>query len=256
MEKLEKYEAQENILSGRNSYSRTDPDATFMRMKDQRLAAGYNVIIGTNNQMILNYSLSQSAGESHLLPGHLDKLENSLSIPKAVIADAAYGSEENYAYLQQRGIENYLKYSTFHSEKTGMKFVYDKHTDTFTCPDGRTMHYYEPRKHRNVNGFESTARAYRPQTCQGCTLAVQCKKGETRTIQLNQNFEAFKQHARDNLTSEKGIKLRKQRCFDVETVFGDIKHNYGFRRFMLRGLEKVNVEFGLISIAHNIRKIS
>jgi hypothetical protein len=229
-----------------------------MRMKDDRLLAAYNVMIGTNKQMIINYSIHQSAGETHLFSKHIDKLIKVTSDkPDAVIGDSTFGSEENYTYLQEKEIENYLKYPSFHSEQSKTKpgFIYDPDNDTFTCADGRVLKYFEPRKTKNVNGFESTAKAYKPETCDGCLLADNCKKGLIRTLQRNDNLEHFKAQARDNLNSEKGIKLRKQRCIDVESVFGDIKENYGFRRFMLRGLEKVNVEFGLISIAHNLRKV-
>jgi hypothetical protein len=253
-----KYETQEHILSGRNSYSKTDTDATFMRMKDDRLLAAYNVMIGTNKQMIINYSIHQSAGETHLFSKHIDKLIKATSDkPGAVIGDSTFGSEENYTYLQEKGIVNYLKYPSFHSEQSNSKpgFIYNQDDDSFICADGRILKYFEPRKTKNVNGFESTAKAYKPETCDGCLLAESCKKGAIRTVQRNENLESFKSEARANLNSEDGIKLRKQRSIDVESVFGDIKENYGFRRFMLRGLDKVNVEFGLISIAHNIRKV-
>jgi len=66
----------------------------------------------------------------------------------------------------------------------------------------------------------------------------------------------YRQQAKANLLSEQGIALRKQRGSDVETVFGDIKHNIGMRRFVLRGLKKVETEWGILSIAHNMRKLA
>lgn len=229
-----------------------------MRMKDERLLAAYNVLMGTNNQMIISYSIHQSAGETHLFSKHLDKLIKTTSDkPISIIGDSTYGSEENYTYLQKKEIINYLKYPSFHLQQSKYKadFTYNQTDDTFICADGRILKYFETRKSKNVNGFESIAKVYKPETCDECLIAESCKKGLIRTIQKNDNLESFKSQARDNLNSEKGIKLRKQRNIDVESVFGDIKENYSFIRFMLRGLDKVNVEFALVSIAHNIRKI-
>jgi hypothetical protein len=87
--------------------------------------------------------------------------------------------------------------------------------------------------------------------------ASQCKKGTgNRTITVNPRLEIYKAQARSNLASDIGIMLRKKRGVDVESVFGDIKMNQGYRRFRLRGKGKVNVEFGLLSMAHNVKKIA
>ncbi|WP_079715825.1 transposase [Parapedobacter luteus] len=77
-----------------------------------------------------------------------------------------------------------------------------------------------------------------------------------RIIQVNHNLNRLKQRAEKKLKSKRGVKKRKQRCHDVEPVFGNIKHNHNFKRFMLRGLDKVNVGMGLLSLAHSLRKKS
>lgn len=184
--------------------------------------------------------------------------------PVNVIADAAFGSEQNYAYLERFAIGNYLKFSTFHQEQTKKfkenifhkdNFNYDKNTDSFKCPDNRDLGYKASSFVKNKNGTVSYVRMYGSNNCDNCLLAEKCKKGQLRSIQVNRRLERYKQQARENLTSEKGQKLRKLRNIEVETVFGDIKWNYGFRRFLLRGIEKVNIEMGLLSLAHNFRKL-
>lgn len=264
-EKLIKYENQEELLAGRNSYSKTDTDATFMRMKDDTLLPAYNVMLSTENQFVVNYSIHQSASDSNLFVEHMNKFKTiSDKKPGNAVADAAFGSEQNYAYLERFEIGNYLKFSTFHQEQTKKfqenifhkdNFSYDKTTDSFKCPDNRILGHKGSDFQKNKNGTVSYVRIYQSDNCDNCLLAEKCKKGKLRSIQVNRRLERYKQQARENLTSEKGIKLRKLRNIEVETVFGNIKWNYGFRRFLLRGIEKVNIEMGLLSLAHNFRKL-
>ena len=220
-------------------------------------------MIGTENQFILNYSLHQKSTESEFLIEHLAQLGSK---PQAVVGDAAFGSEENYAYLEQQGIKNYLKYTHFFQEsKRSFKkkifnkqnFPYDPQNDVFMCPNERELRFVEEKTSFNVRGFSSRARIYKSESCVGCQMAKLCKKGKgPRQIQISPRFEYFKQQAKDHLNSELGIKLRKQRNTDVETVFGDIKQNLKFTRFNLRGLKSVKTEFGLVAMAHNFRKLN
>ena len=107
------------------------------------------------------------------------------------------------------------------------------------------------------NGYEQTITKYEARKCEGCPLKSVCHQGEgNRQIQINHNLNRLKQKADKRLKSKKGILKRKQRCFDTEPVFGNIKHNHHFKRFMLKGLEKVGVETGLLALAHNLRKKS
>ncbi|WP_188499468.1 transposase, partial [Pullulanibacillus pueri] len=119
----EKYEFQKQTFNGRNSYSKTDKDATFMRMKDDhmkngQLKPGYNVQIGTENQFITGFSLHQRAGDPGCLRPHFDLLKSyGRKQPQAIIADSGYGSEENYTFCEQQGIEAFVKYNTFDKEQ-------------------------------------------------------------------------------------------------------------------------------------------
>lgn len=272
--RLEKYEAQKEALAGRNSYSKTDPDATCMRMKEDRGAEkawpkpAYNVQLGTEGQFVVGYSVHNQSSDPVTLIPHLKKLKR---LPKNMVADAAYGSEENYAYLEERQIGNYLKYTTFYQDTHHYRkeevirkhqfradhFEYDPQTDEFICPNKQRLSYLYTGKYKTANGYESERRHYACQNCQDCPLKSQCTRAKgNRRIQVSFRLLAYRRQARENLTSETGKALRAQRSVEVETVFGNIKHNMRFRRFHLRGLEKVNTEWGLVCMAHNMRKLA
>ena len=267
-EKLKKYENQERLLAGRRSYSRTDPDATFMRMKNGDLLPNYTVINGTENQYVINYTIGQSAGEAQDFPTHMEKLKTRTANknPKNTIADGAFGSEENYTYLEKEDIANYLKYSGIYYENTKRyqqnrfhkdHFDYDAESDSFICPNDQRLIFKEEATSRNANGFIQKKRVYQSQNCEGCIYADQCKKGKKgRNIQFSPAYEKYKDQVRQNYCSTTGISMRKRRGWDVETPFGDIKYNQNYSRFRLRGLEKVNIEWGLLCISHNLRKVA
>lgn len=276
--RLAKYEAQEEVLNGRNSYSQTDPDASCMRMKEDRAAQkplprpAYNVQNGTEGQFIVGYSIHQRAGDPGCFIPHMEqqKLPQGKRIKNAV-GDAVYGSEENYHWLEENQIGNYLKYNRFHQEQhpsrkaeerekqrfNSANFPYDTQKDQFTCPAGLPMTYQGTSKHHTENGYLTERRFYESAHCETCPLKPQCTKAEgNRHIQVSFKLREYQRQAKNNLTSQQGIALRKQRSTDVETSFANIKHNMAFRRFMLRGLKKVEIEWGLLAIAHNMRKLA
>ncbi len=276
--RLEKYEQQEKTLQGRSSYSKTDPDASSMRMKEDRGAEkpwprpAYNTQIGTEGQFVVGYSLHQRAGDPGCFIPHMEQQQwPHGKKPRRTSGDAAYGSEENYAYLEQHQVENYLKYNTFYQEthpprnlerrqKASFRsenFPYDPEQDTFTCPAQHPLTYRETRSYRTDNGYLSERRHYECDHCLDCPLKPQCTKAKgNRRIQVSFKLREYRQRARENLLSERGIALRQQRCIEPESVFGNIKQNMGFRKFHPRGLEKVETEWGLVCIAHNIRKLA
>ena len=270
---IEKYNKQEAQMGSRNSMSKTDPDATFMRMKDDhmqngQLKPGYNLQASTNNQYITNYTLGQTTADTTLLKDHVeDHIESYNETPDSITADAGYGSEENYSDLESKNIDAFVKYNYFHKEQKQSKkepnpfhpdqLYYNTDTDTYYCPMGQAMINIGSYKKKTKTGFEQTLTRYQAQNCNGCSLRSLCHKSKyNRIIERNYNLARLKAKARHNLTSQRGIEKRKQRCWDVEAVFGNIKQNMNFRRFMLRGIDKVNVEIGLIAMAHNLKKVS
>lgn len=268
---IEKYEQQEAILGERNSFSKTDTDATFMRMKEDhmkngQLKPGYNVQISTSNQFIVNYSIHSNPTDTSTLTAHLAQHETSFGkAPKVVIADAGYGSEENYALLEKKEVVAFVKYGMFdkgqnenHNSKypfSANKLFYNQEQDCCICPMGQQMSCTGTSKRKTSTGFEQTVKRYQARNCANCPLNGACHKSKgDRIIEVNENLNRLKQKAHELLNTEEGIERRKKRCFDVEPTFGNIKQNHGFRRFLLRGKEKVEIEWGLIAIAQNLRK--
>lgn len=277
--RLEKYEQQTETLDGRSSYSKTDPDASCMRMKEDRGAEkpwpkpAYNVQLGTEGQFIVGYSVHGRAGDTACLIPHLNQVRYNLGgrLPKKIVADAAYGSEENYAYLELHGAENFLKYNTFYQDTHHYRdpevlrahqfraenFGYDPDTDTFLCPAVKRLHFQYASRYTTDNGYVTDRRIYACHDCADCPLRSKCTKAkDNRQIRISFQLLEYRRQARANLNSPDGERLRAARSTEVETVFGHLKYNMGFRRFHLRSLDKVNTEWGLVSIAHNMRKLA
>jgi transposase len=271
---LEKYEAQEAILAGRNSYSKTDPDATALRLKDEQVLPAYNAQHTTENQFITNYTIAHNASDSPTLSPHLDKMEARYAeVGRADLSgmngtlDAGYGSEENYAECEKRGIVAYMKYPLWYQEMTGElakkkyhkdNWTYDETTDTYTCPNQRALHFKQEEERTTATDYIKRIRIYECETCEGCPFYNECRSPNSigpRTVSHSEKGEAYKDKARALLDTDRGKELRKLRCIEVETAFADIKYNMKIERFMLRGKEKVYVEYGLIALAHNLRKV-
>lgn len=268
---IDKYEQQEAVLAERNSYSKTDEDATFMRMKEDhmkngQLKPGYNTQISTSNQYIVNYTIHSNPTDTTTLALHLAQHQESFgAAPKVLTADAGYGSEENYTLMQELNIDAFVKYAKFDQEQSQRytdkqtfrsdKLYYDEQNDRYICPMGQAMAYIGESKKKTSTGFEQTYSRYQAKNCSHCPLHGVCHKAKgNRIIEVNMNLNRLKHKAHQLLNSEQGIMHRKKRYYDVEPVFGNIKHNHGFKRFMLRGKKKVEIEWGLIAIAHNLRK--
>jgi transposase len=271
---LNKYAAQEKIMGEqRSSYSKTDPDATFMKMKEDHMKNGqlkpaYNVQISTNNQFITNVSIHQKTTDTNTLIAHTQQHKDWYGkAPQSITADAGYGSEENYQHLGDEGITAYVKHNAFdrNQKKTIRnkkpfspdKLYYNPGKDHYICPMGQQMKNIGLLSRKTTTGFTQTISRYQATNCEGCPLRGVCHKAKgNRVIEINHNLNQLKQQADELLLSPEGIIHRKKRCCDVEPVFGNIKNNHGFKRFMLRGIEKVSVETSLLALAHNIRKKS
>jgi len=225
--RMAKYEKQEKVLDGRNSYSKTDCDAIFMRMKDGQFLPAYNIIQGTENQFIVNYTIAQSSGESHLLIEHLEQLyQRTGKLPENIVGDAAFGSEENYAYLTEKASIPYLKYTGYYVEQTRKyqenrflreNFPYDAKTDSYTCPNGEKLTPKSKTQEIRPGGYERTTILYESTDCRGCSFAQDCKKPgqKHRQFSVNPTWNKYKQQARQRLITEKGLELRKKRNVDV-----------------------------------------
>lgn len=269
--KLKQYAKQEKILAGRNSYSKTDPGGTFMRMKEDYMKNGqlkpaYNVQISTNNQYVVNYSLHHNPTDTKTLIPHLEQHKKLYStLPEVQVADAGYGSEENYQYLDKHQIEAYVKPTDFDRKQrrhyhpnpfASDQLEYNVDKDIYLCPCGTPMKNIGQRK-KKEGGILKTYTMYKASGCRNCPLRDACHKQKgNRIIHVNHRGRQLKQKAYERLKTEQGIYYRKRRPADVEPVFGNIKSNKNFKRFLLKGVVKTEIEWGLICIAHNLKKIA
>jgi len=270
--KMKEYEDKLEVLGERNSYSKTDHDASFMRMKEDAMnngqtKPGYNVQISTENQFITHYSTSWRPGDWGTFIPHLDTFKMRFGRQsREVVADSGYGNEENYEYMEGHGIEGYVKYPMFHTELkrgyTGNPFLpehlyYNQQEDYFVCPMGQHMTCIGQKRMASELGYVSLAKRYGAQNCSECPLRCLCFKGKgNRTIEVNVKSRLYRDQAKQRLTGERGLYHRSMRPIEPEAVFGQMKHDGGFKRFHYRGRRLVEAEFATLAIAHNIRKMA
>jgi transposase len=268
--RLEKYQQQLQTLGNRNSFSKTDEDATFMRMKEDAMKNGqlkpaYNPQISTENQYITHFSIHQKPTDTTTLPAHLEGFKQKYNKQsKQVIADAGYGSEENYEMLAKEGIEAFVKFNYFHKEQKRafrndpfgiQNLFYNPEKDFYVCTMGQRMEKVANTTRTSSNGYVSNISVYQAKNCKGCPLRGMCHQAKTnRRMEVNHRLNELKEKARQLLLSPQGIEQRSKRPVEVEAVFGQLKSNNKFNRFTLRGLDKVNIEFGLMALGHNFRK--
>lgn len=271
-DKLSEYNGRLEQIGDRNSMSKTDPDATFMRMKEDAMnngqtKPGYNLQISAENQFITDFMLFPNPTDTlTLIPFFNSFLNRYHHLPSTAVADSGYGSEENYRFMDEAGMDAYVKYNRFHIEQRPRytsnpfhhdNFHYNADEDYYVCPMGQHMTRIGTSHSKTASGYRSENACYRAQNCKGCPLRCLCYKanGERRIIEVNHRLNEYKQKAREILTSEDGIKHRGRRCIEPEAVFGQMKFNMAYRRFRHFGKDKVTMDFAFFAIAFNIKKM-
>ena len=270
--RMNRYRGQLETMGPRNSYSKTDPDATFMRMKEDamlngQLKPGYNVQISTENQFITNFGIYQRPTDTLTMISYLESFKARYGMQsEEIVADSGYGSEENYEYMFSNGMTPYVKYNMFHVEqRRGYRnnpfrvsnLFYNPDDDFYVCPMGQKLNFIRQEKRYTASGYQQTVSVYRAGRCEGCPLRGQCHKSKRdRQIEVNHTLDDYKARARELLTSEQGIKHRSNRPIEPEAVFGQIKECGRFRRLRLKGLTGAKIDFGLKALAHNLRKLA
>ena len=269
--KLQEYDWHLEVMGERNSYSKTDPDATFMHMKEDAMRSGqtkpgYNLQIATENQFITDFALYANRTDTLTLPSFLESFKSRYHrYTKTVVADSGYGSEENYLFMDVHNMEAYVKYNYFHKEQrprytlnpfSPTSLYYNKEQDFYVCPMGQHMKRIGMKRSLTSNGFVTYSVRYQAERCDGCPLRGSCFKARgNRIIEVNHQLQHYKQKARELLTSEEGIKHRGRRCIEPEAVFGQTKYNKAYKRFRHFGKDKVNMDFAFFAIAFNIGKM-
>ncbi|AOM82927.1 Transposase [Salisediminibacterium beveridgei] len=274
IERKARYEKDLAILGDRNSYSKTDHDATFMRMKDDymkngQLKAGYNLQIATEGQYTLAYDIYPNPTDTRTLIPFLDTIERRyFSLPDYIVGDAGYGSEQNYEdiFLNRLSSTPLITYSMYRKEKKRsfktdryhvMNWNYNQDQDYFLCPNGKKVTFRYVSKRTDRAGFERTFKVYESEDCTGCPLRASCtkaKEGKNRKVYYNEKWELQKEHIRQLLSEEETGAIYGRRKVDVEPVFGFLKANLHFTRMSVRGKDKVKKEMGFALMAVNLRK--
>ena len=271
-EKLAEYNSRLEQMEGRNSISKTDPSATFMRMKEDAMCngqtkPGYNLQISSENQFITDFALFPNPTDTLTFIPFLGSFPGRYGrFPKRVVADSGYGSEENYRFMDEAGIEGFVKYNRFHLEHRPRykpdtfhpdSLYYNEEGDYYICPMGQRMSRTGTLQTRTEGGYISQSACYRAIRCKGCPLRCLCYKAKAnqRTIRVNHRLNAYKRKACELLTSEEGIKERGRRCIEPEAVFGQMKSTMAYRRFRHMGKDKVVMDFTFFAIAFNIKKL-
>ena len=265
------YDLHHSRFGSRNSYSKTDVDATFMHMKDDhmrnaQLKPGYNVQIGVDSEYIAAAEIFQDRNDVWTLVPFLKQMEKQLGFRyPGVTADSGYESEEAYDYLKQQNQMPYIKPQTYEKwKKRSFKqdiskrenMGYDAQNDTYTCHSGRTLLPLYVKNQKSRNGYESEVTVYECTDCSGCPQKEKCTKAKgNKRLYVSKNFIGHRQISYENIMSETGIKYRMNRSIQVEGAFGVLKNDYDFQRFLLRGKTKVKLEILLLCFGYNINKL-
>jgi transposase len=270
--KLQEYENHLEVLGERNSYSKTDKSATFMRMKDDHMQNGqlkpaYNLQISTENQFLTHFDFFANPTDTLTMVLFFEGWQQRYGCtPQTAVADAGYGSEENYEFMEDNEIEAFVKYNYFHAEQKkkfrenafiAQNLYYNATDDYFVCPMGQHLQNKGRAIKTNGHGYKSEITVYEAANCNGCPLRCLCHKAKgNRRIEINHNLLRLKAKARELLLSEEGIKHRKKRCVEPEPVFSHIRYDGAYLRFRHFGQDKVEMDFALLAIALNLSKLA
>lgn len=269
-QKLEAYREKLTICGKeRNSYAKTDPCATFMQLKKDYMGNGqllpaYNVQIGVADEYIAVADVKQYRSDVDCFVPLMEKFHSLYGIyPEYPVADAGYGSYNNYLYCEQHGMKKYMKFTMYDKERKDKRYRENPYrAENFRidaegmmrCPNGKGFHF---RYRRAVKGnqYGRQEEIYECEDCSGCPYAEQCKKtARNRTVRINAELTAMHREVVENLGSIQGALLRMNRSIQAEGTFGILKYDRRYKRIVRRGLDSVKLEVFLVSIGHNLYK--
>lgn len=253
----------------RSSYSKTDKDATFMRVKkdymgNDQLLPAYNVQLGICDEYIAVYDVKQYASDMDCFPDLMERFHRFYGFyPEYPVGDAGYGGYNNYLFCEEHGMKKYMKFPMYQKETANQKyredpfravnFKVDQDGD-LVCPNNRKFHFLRTAPVKG-NCFGRTEEFYQCEDCTGCSYKSQCSKAEgSRTIRLNEDLTRFHREVLDNFNCIHGALLRMNRSIQAEGAFGGIKWNRSYTRARRRSLEGLLLETALISCGFNLHK--
>lgn len=272
-QRWKQYDQQLAIMGeGRNSYSKTDTDATFMRMKEDHMRNGqlkpaYNVQIAVNSEYITGIEAFSNRTDVGTFIPFMHKLELAhRQRYEEVTADAGYESLDNYLYLEANGQMSFIKPSNYEAQKT-KKFraqigrienmKYDREDDCFICAEGRKL-YCRKVSTEMKDGIPVTRAWYRCENCQNCPQREKCCRKQDinapKEVIWKETFWEKRRNSLENIVSERGIALRMNRSIQVEGAFGLLKNDFGFRRFLTRGKRNIRIELFFLALGFDLKK--
>ncbi|MBR3808513.1 MAG: IS1182 family transposase [Lachnospiraceae bacterium] len=265
------YDLHHSRFCGRNSYSKTDVDATFMHMKDDhmrnaQLKPGYNVQIAVDSEYIVAADIFQDRNDVWTLVPFLEQMEKKMNFRyPSITADSGYESEEAYDYLARKEQIPYIKPQTYEKwKKRSFKkdiskrenMAYDEAADTYTCHAGRKLNPVYVKKQKSKSGYQAEVTVYECEACTDCIYKEKCTRSKgNKKLYVSKNFVKKRQISYENILSETGILYRMNRSIQVEGAFGVLKNDYEFQRFLLRGKTKVKLEILLLCMGYNLNKL-
>ena len=279
LSRLKKYNHQIHICGGRNSYSKTDHDATFMRMKEDAMGNGqlkpaYNLQHGVDSEYITWLTIGPQPTDTTTLIPFLKDAEEHLKFKyKNVITDAGYESEENYVFLEENGQLSYIKPANYEISKTRRykndigkieNMEYDAESDVYICRNAKRLMVDHVRHSKSKTGYVSEKTIYKCEDCSGCPYKAECIKGNncktpleerTKTLHVSKTFLKYRQEGLERILTDEGIVLRMNRSIQAEGSFGDLKQDMQFRRYISKGTSNVLAESILLAMARNINKL-
>ena len=277
LERLDKYQEHLKIMESRNSYSKTDHDATFMRMKEDHMLNGqlkpaYNIQLASSGTFIVGVMGSQKSNDLHTLKPFLEQM-----MPKYkqylnnIVADAGYESVENYTYLSENNLKAYIKPSNYETKKKKKSredigkrenMSYLKNEDVYVCKNGNKLLRYKDRIRKSKTGFKDTIRVYSYFNCSGCAYNSECIKskkvegGSEKHIQYSPAFEKYRNESNYNITTSEGIIQRMNRSIQAEGMFSKLKDGLKYKRFRHKGMKSIVSDITLMSIGINLNRLN
>ena len=268
--KLNEYREKLTICGeGRNSYAKTDHSATFMHIKkdymgNDQLLPAYNIQIGVADEYIAVVDVNHYRSDMDCFVPLMEKFKSLHGFyPKYPVADAGYGSYNNYLYCEQHGMKKYMKFTMYDKETKDRRYRENPYRaenfridadGVMRCPNNKAFHF---RYRKNVKGnkYGRQEEVYECEDCTGCPYAAQCKKTDrNRTVRINEELTSMHREVLDNLESIHGALLRMNRSIQAEGTFGILKYDRNYKRIVRRGIDSVKLEIFLVSIGHNLYK--
>lgn len=279
IEKLKEYTKKLHICGDRNSYSKTDTDATFMRMKEDamlngQLKPGYNLQHGVDGEYITWLTISPNPTDTNTLIPFLKDMEKHLTFKyRDIVADAGYESEENYLFIEENGQVAFIKPANYEISKTRKyqkdisrveNMDYDSEKDSYICSMGKELTAQSETNKKTASGYTRVTTVYKCSDCSGCSKKQECIKGNNcktpleernKVLYVSKKMKQKREEDLERITSEYGTQLRMNRSIQAEGSFADVKQDMEFRRYLYRGTENVTAQSVLLAIAHNINKL-